>query len=404
MNILYINSFDCSPASSGGVNRLVLILSDFLRKHYGYHCYLGYFMDNHSEYQQAEFEGRIKLNDKVEESVFKQFLVQNNIQIVQINFLIKSLFANIPIIYRVAKKLNIPVIYGFHMNPGYQLQTFGSIDKVLYSIKTHNKYFTDIKDLLLTWLYPIADFLAPIIIRKKYLMPYDNCDKIVVSCIDYAKEYSRIICNSDTKSKYAVIGNMLSTDSPISEEDFRGKKKEVIVIARFDDKMKRVSLALKIWRLIEQNEKLKDWKLTIIGDGVDKGFYYFLIAKYKLQRVEFVGEQTPWEYYKRASIVMMASGAEGWPMVLMGTMPMGVVPVVFDSFDALHVIINHNKNGILVPNGNISLFSKMLTKLMLDTEYRFQLGTNAVKDCQQFKVEEISKKWYDLYCSLTRSF
>lgn len=32
---------------------------------------------------------------------------------------------------------------------------------------------------------------------------------------------------------------------------------------------KRISLVLKIWKEIEKDDALKDWKLKIIGDGYD---------------------------------------------------------------------------------------------------------------------------------------
>lgn len=79
---------------------------------------------------------------------------------------------------------------------------------------------------------------------------------------------------------------------------------------------------------------------------------------------------------------------------------MGVVPIVFDSFDALHVIINNGSNGLLIPNEKISLFYKRLSKLMLDDCCRFQMGQNAIKYSQQFKIEKIANKWHNLYSSL----
>jgi len=73
---------------------------------------------------------------------------------------------------------------------------------------------------------------------------------------------------------------------------------------------KRVSAVLKVWKLIENNPLLTDWKLTIVGEGKDELFFHWLTNKYKLKRVSFEGRQDPKHYYERASIIMVTSACE----------------------------------------------------------------------------------------------
>ena len=60
----------------------------------------------------------------------------------------------------------------------------------------------------------------------------------------------------------------------------------------------------------------------------------------------------------------MTSGFEGWPMVLMEAMPMGVVPIAFNSFESLQDIISHKENGIIIPNNDMDKYVAGLKWLM----------------------------------------
>ncbi|MBQ3354840.1 MAG: glycosyltransferase [Bacteroidales bacterium] len=398
MNILYINSFDCSPDASGGVNRLVYILSEKLSADYGYHCFLGYFEDT-TWPPATVFDGRIKLSSPFDDKKFESFLLKNSITIVQINFIIKRYFHSIENIYQIASRNNIKVIYGFHMNPGYQIQAYYSWDKVKYCFTRRQQPFKELSKFLFMKVRLVFSPFIKMMLKPKYRIPYDNCDVVVVSAKEYVRDYIDIASEKDN-SKFVVIGNMLSYDFYISHEECINKDKEVVVVARFDDSIKRVSLVLKIWKLIEDNPGLTDWKLTILGNGIDRDFYMYLCNKLNLKRVSFVGEQPPLKYYKRSSILMMTSGAEGWPMVLMGALPMGVTTIVFDSFGALHDIFLNCADSHLIPNNNINLFYKKMSEVMLDDNYRLELCTNAIEISKRFESTVIVNKWHDLYKSL----
>ena len=398
MNILFINSFDCSPDSSGGVNRLVYILSEKLGKDFDYHCFLGYYEDT-SGAPATSFTDRIKLSSPFDDDKFETFLLKNSIDIIQINFIIKRYFHTIEKIYQIASRNNIKVVYGFHTNPGYQIQTYSSWDKVKYCFSQKRQPFLELFRFLAVKTKPVLRPLLKKLIQHSYRMPFNNCDKVVVSAKEYVHDYMDTAKVKDS-SKFAVIGNMLSYDFTASRDECMNKEKEVIVVARFNDAIKRVSLDLKIWKLVEEDPRLKDWKLTILGDGVDRDFYMRLYRKLNLQRVTFVGEQPPLAYYKRSPILMMTSAAEGWPMVLMGALPMGVTTIVFDSFGALHDIFQDCADEFLIPDNDIELFYKKLSEIMLNDDALLASCLNAVEISKRFKSDIIVDKWHNLYMSL----
>lgn len=395
MNVLFINSFDCSPMASGGVNRVVYLLSRYFMDKYSIGCFLGFYEDQPSR-PLADFSGRIKLSRNFDEHEFESFIVDNRIDVVQINFLKKENLHTIPLMYAIAKKHNVKFLYCLHVCPGFETVTYGSWAKVKYSLTHHEDVRNDLHRWLISITKPLVQPISYRLIRDKYRIPYQNCDKVVLLSKFYKEPYAKIAGVSDL-SKFEAIGNVLTFNEYISEEEVGKKRKEVIVVARLDEFSKRISLALKVWREVEKNPQLDDWVFTIVGNGEGFNFYQELVKKWHLKRVTFTGHQQPVEYYRRASIFLMTSSAEGWPMVLMEASQMGVATVALDSFGALHDIVEDGYNGCIVPNNDLTAFYHALVNIMLDDDKRLAMCKNAVQNCKKFEISKIVDKWQFLY-------
>lgn len=395
MNILYINSYDCSPLSSGGVNRVVNVLSDYLSSKFDYKCFLGFF-EEIEERPLAHFEGRIKLCRNLDKVEFRTFLVKNEIQIIQVNFLKKHNLPVIADIYNIAKEQGIKVIYAFHMCPGFQTVTYGSFDMVKYCLKYRHNLSGEFKKYLLTLLNPILSPVQHTFLRSKYLLPYLNSDKTVLLSNYYTKPYMDIAGIKDA-SKLTAIGNCLTFDHTISKEKLSEKEKEIIIVARFDEDTKRLSLALKAWSKIEEKLQNTEWHLTLVGDGRDIDYYKYLVTKLNLKKVSFTGYQSPEKYYDRASIFLMTSSAEGWPMVLMEACQKGVVTIAMDSFGSLHDIIIDGYNGAIVPNNDTNALANAIRELTSNAEKRHILAENAIESSRRFTIDKISNSWNSLF-------
>ncbi len=401
MNILFINHSDCSPEIAGGVNRVIYAITRSFIKDYGYNCYIGYFKDLRAGKKPAEFSGRIKLSSNFNGNEFRTFLVQNHIQIVEVNFLQKKNLFTLPLIYKITKEVGAKLIYELHEFPGFEVEAYGTFDRVLFSIRNKDKIGVELYRWMITLFRPILRPFADILIRKKYRMPYDNCDKLVLLSQFYQDTFCRIagITKSEVvkDNRFVAIGNGLPFDDIISDEDILKKQKNVVVVQRMDDFGKRVSLILKMWRLVEHDPRLNDWTLTIVGDGESLNYYRYLDKKLKLQRVTFTGHQYPVEYYRKASVFLMASSIEGWPMVLMEALQNALPLLAFDSFGALHDIIQDEYNGKLLPNNNIDAFYHYLADLLLDDARRVKMAYNAKKSSEQFRLCVFVEKWVQLF-------
>ena len=398
MNILFINSYNCSP-EAGGVNRVVYVLSRHFMETHKYKCFIGFYEFQPKGKHIADFDDSIKLSRKFNHQEFETFLTKNEIDVVQINFLKKENLCTIPYIYQIANKQHIKVLYCLHVCPGFETVTYGSWARVAYSLSHKEAPMRELRRWLITISKPILRPFSNRIIRNKYKLPYLNCDKVVLLSKNYKQPYLNIIGLKDS-DKFEAIGNALTFKEFASEADINSKQKQVLVVARFDEFSKRVSLALKVWRKIEQDNRLADWTLTLVGAGEAMGFYQYLVQKWNLKRVIFTGHQNPIEYYRTSSVFLMTSSAEGWPMTLMEASQMGVPTVAFDSFGALHDIIEDGYNGKIVPNNNLKAFQDALTSVMLNDAQRQQMCRNAMAKSREFEIEKIIAKWEKLYREL----
>ena len=104
------------------------------------------------------------------------------------------------------------------------------------------------------------------------------------------------------------------------------KENEIIYVGRLDNTQKRVYRILETWNLLES--KFPEWRLTFVGDGEEREAMQHLGNQMGLKRIQFEGFQTPRKYYERASILILTSEFEGFPLVIAECMSFGIVPVV----------------------------------------------------------------------------
>ena len=221
-------------------------------------------------------------------------------------------------------------------------------------------------------------------------MPY--VDKYVFLSSAFKKQFLDFSKLVNTEALGAV-SNPLVYNCTVSAKEILEKKNEVLLVGRMIEGPKKISLALQIWSEIEKKESLKNWQFTLVGNGPDLEFYKNLAIKLNLKRVSFEGFQDPVPYYERAKIFLMTSAFEGFPMTLIEAAQFGVVPIAFDSFLSVHDIIIDGRNGRIIPNNDVKLYEQALITLMEKQQELERLRSNAIVDCEKFKVSKIVDLW-----------
>ena len=177
--------------------------------------------------------------------------------------------------------------------------------------------------------------------------------------------------------------------SPVS------KQKEIIYVGRIDYNQKRTSRIIETWSLLEN--KYSDWILRIIGDGEERENLERLCKTLNLQNVFFEGFKQPTEYYKRASVLLLTSEYEGFPLVLPECMSFGVVPVVYGSYSAVYDIINDDQDGLVVPFSKDGFHAEKMAEkisvIMTNEKLRSTMAINAIKKSCNYSIDKIYKQW-----------
>lgn len=395
MNILFIFNADISPTAAGGATGVTHLLAQFLSETYSYGTSLAYF-DKHKV--PSPIKSKFHITKQSIDNEFKNYLIKNRINTIIVSHVLKHNNHFISKIYEAAKSLNIKVIQWFHNQPGVELYYYGSLSRVLYSLKSRKNVWINTFYYFTTIFRGLYSKIASQFLKNKYEMRYENCDAYVLLSKNYIEKYAKIAKVAD-KSKFYAINNALRFNKEVPNSVLSEKQKEVLIIANLNDSTKRISLALKVWKIVEKQNQ--EWTLRIVGDGQDKEYCQYLVRKMNLCNVYFEGwQKDPTEYYKKSSIFLMTSGNEGWGLVLTEAQQMGVVPIAFNSYDAIYDIIQNGENGIIVKDNNLQMYAEQLMDLMQNDKRRQTMAKNALSSCQKFALPNILKQWVDLFNTL----
>ena len=221
---------------------------------------------------------------------------------------------------------------------------------------------------------------------------FSNSDKVCLLSQSYIGDF-KVYYKSFDKGKIVSIPNPNSFVPKQCE-----KKKQLLYVGRLDGGQKRPDRLLKIWKRLYK--KFPDWEMIIVGDGKERGRLEQQARN--LERISFVGFQSPKQHYHDASVFCLTSNFEGFPMVLPEAMAFGVVPFSFNSYSAVNDIIEDGKTGVLVTSFSIKEYANKLAYLMSDEERRIEISENCMKDVTRFSIDNIVNQWEDLFHSLLK--
>ncbi|MFR3057958.1 glycosyltransferase [Phocaeicola coprophilus] len=383
MNILYFFEYAPDP-QRGGASRLTHSFINYwqkAQKDFSFFCaylkrekdYIPYFKD----------EILLDLNNK---NTFIDFLNKNQISLIIYQMAFSKVFFEF---IKECNQNNIPIITVYHSMPGWELLHISNTLKCVSWNQAKKDDF--IKKLFLPLYLKHINKL----ISKRNLYIYNGSSKYILLSNKYIPIFKKIN-HLRNDSKLQAISNPLSFPEQ-KNVNFQEKKAQVLIVGRFSESEKRFLLALKVWKEFNNQNISNRWELIIVGFGKDENIYKEYVRRNKLSNVKFVGKQDPFEYYKKASIFLMTSAFEGFPLTLIEAQQLGVVPIVMDSFPSLHDIIINDYNGIIVNNNDVKAMCLALKDLTANQEKRKYLAVNGLSYINKFSVANIAQQWEDLF-------
>ena len=220
--------------------------------------------------------------------------------------------------------------------------------------------------------------------KRHYVYQFRKLDYVVLLCHHDAKTYF----NYDPIFKPTVIYNPLTLEpSNISQ----GDSKRFLAVGRFSHRHKGFDLLIEAFHIFAQ--KNLEWKLDIVGEGVEENMYRKLIEKYQLRDRVVIHPFTNHiqNYYSLAQIYVLSSRWEGFGLVLVEAMAHGL-PIVSSDLPTSKEIMGDF--GLYFKNGDINeLAQRLEDATRLDWTTR---SKEAIEISQRFEVSQIIKQWKQL--------
>lgn len=381
MNILfYCNGFP-NPQLGGIQSSTCTLASGFIAL--GHSCYCSYFEDEPIKIASISESLFLSLTQQ-KKNELQKMIIEKDIHIIINQSL--HILANVDFLYQTVSEINKPCkIYTvYHNRPGIKIYK-STIPLV------------SIKNLMKRFFFPLYCWYTNFSEEKSIKKALSFSNALVLLSQRYKDDFIKNYhIETFLQGKITAVPNA-SHYNNVGNVNFDEKRREVLIVARFDENQKRISLAIKIWKMIEANTKSNDWVLRIIGHGPCATDYINLVKELGIKRIIFEGKKDALKYYQYASIFMMTSAYEGWPMTVIEAMQNGVVPIVFNSYSAVYDILTDEEDGIKSENNDIKNYADRLAALMEDNVLREKMAKNAITKVQNFCVDKIVEQWLTVF-------
>ena len=193
-------------------------------------------------------------------------------------------------------------------------------------------------------------------------------------------------------AKTTVIPNAINPD--FIKLTYQGVRRPRIVTAGRMTKQKNQELLLKAFSKIASRFPIVG--VELYGEGPEEAHLQDVIQKLGLsEKVELCGYTCSLgNQIKDASLFVLTSDYEGMPNALMEAMALGV-PCVSTDCDGggARFLIENEKNGLLVPKGNVVALSAAMERMLSDREFAEKCGREAHKICERLAPEKIYGEW-----------
>lgn len=395
MNILFLNTYQPTSNASGGIARVTGNLGNLFTLN-GHKCSLAYYYVSQGNEEKC-FEKSVQLTLKREQPLLEELAESCHVFIIQIQ-MSKAFLHLIPILDCIKKKFGTKLIYCHHSVPfaeaaGYDFGYLGFL--LFHSNLSFSERIKESLWCLTTILFPNYSVIK-IARRRQYVT--DHVDKTVLLSQKFIPIFRKYV--DCPESKVAGIGNCCTFKDRLPAIELDSKEKTVLIVANMNEHAKRISALLHIWKKVNLQYKDHEWKLVLVGSGPDLDYYRRLAKRLKLKNCYFDGKQDPQPYYRKSSILLMASAFEGFGMVILEAQQMGCVPVVYESYQSVYDLITDGRDGLLIPNKKQNEYVKGLIALMKDQKSRNTIALNCINMENRFAPDVIYSLWKNLFDTL----
>lgn len=378
--------------TGGGIHRCITTLMTELPAR-GFSVHYLYSTDNYNTFHIPLSGNKDKILNLHE---LRSFLIEHSCDFILGQ---DAIFSSI--LTQRIKELNIPnikFINQYHSTLLYFEKKL-TLDFLKYQWITQKQVLSRFGIALRFLFYPVWKLKVRNTQNRIYRFNYNNSD-VSLLLSEYEKPILKRICQDKLFHKCFAIPNPLSWADIETPEVLQFKNNEVLIVSRLYNVEKRIDLALKAWRILQDKGKDNGWSLRIVGDGIDRPYLMKLSADLGLRNIIWTESCDPRPYYKNARIFLLTSIVEGWALTLTESMQFGVVPIAFDSYPAVKSIIQSGHDGFIIKAKDINLMAQKLEFLINNPDIMNSMAINALESCKRFEVNSIIDQWAGLLSNL----
>lgn len=394
MTILIYTTYRPIP-EKGGIERASVNVAGQLSDFYSARCLSAYHKYVEGEVRVFEDSFQLSLNKHTAQRQIQDIVRTEHVDVV----LIQSDFRAFRIFRKALKQCpHTHLVFAHHFAPGWERL---KPDDVRMKMKSRHG-LSRLRYRMKLGLFPLFSLINLLNMRKDYRYVCRHAERVVLLSDTYISRFAAIAGISNTY-KLVAIPNAVTFDNWFNMDGYSDKKHHAIIVARLDERQKRIKLALKIWKQIKQDASLNHWTLDVIGDSdvSQVAYYRQWCDKNNIKDVTFFGRQRPLKQLQQARVFFMTSRSEGFGITLIEAKQEGVVPLAFNTFPIAKSIIHSGKDGFLIPEGNIQQYvskAKWLMKNPLSTKKMAEKGR---EDALRFSKKNVGREWMQLFSNRT---
>ena len=133
-----------------------------------------------------------------------------------------------------------------------------------------------------------------------------------------------------------------------------------------------------------------NWRLQIVGDGPELGQLRLLADTLQLShRIIWSGwSVAPWACVESASLLLLTSRMEGFPLVLVEALARGVPLAAMDCDFGPREVIQRGRNGWLLPQGDVESLARLIDSLC-NGEIQLPPEASVIATVERFRVSTV---------------
>ena len=232
--------------------------------------------------------------------------------------------------------------------------------------------------------------------RKNFLREnLKKCNKVICICNDIKNGVIKEIL--ELEKKLDVIYNPFdikkiktkSNDySEIKNEEKKILEDNIIMVSRLELKMKDFNTLIKAFKIV--NQKRKDIKLYLLGDGADRDKIEKMIKDEDLQEyIKLLGvKKNPYPWIKNSRLLVHSSRYEGLPTVLIEALILNKIVISSNCPTGPREILDNGKYGSLVEVGDYNSMAQEILELLQENSIKREKYLNNINE----SIERFDKK------------